>query len=417
MSRASIAQSATLESAEDTGIDTEPNVVKNLMTGIITITSISVIWEKPDGNASSYEIQILGEPTFNKTVATTSNTIGGLTPGNYYTLLVTAVVGEYNVTGSSLEISVNTKPAIVKNLMTGIITTTSISLTWEEPVGNASSYEIQILGNPTFNKTVASTIFTLEGLTPGNYYTLLVTAMVGENNVSGNSSVISVYTSTATLSDAAAIPTMIRIAAASLFGRWRAVTQTALQRPTMPRPESRVVTSRCAFRLPGAHSQSREAQRRGQTAVGPATVTELKASIINSSTIYVSWLLPQGNRSSYLVDVIGDPPQSFTVLSESVIITNLHFGNQYTLRITAVAGNGLQGGNKELFILDTGVSVSKHENPKSSPLYTPTPPPPKPGQEDQQMEPQAPRISATMTYGIRYGWKKNLEGSNEKTQD
>ncbi|CAJ0923140.1 unnamed protein product [Ranitomeya imitator] len=37
-----------------------------------------------------------------------------------------------------------------------------------------------------------------------------------------------------TFSDAAAIPTTIRIAAASLFGRWRAVTQTALQRPTMP---------------------------------------------------------------------------------------------------------------------------------------------------------------------------------------
>ncbi|CAJ0949321.1 unnamed protein product [Ranitomeya imitator] len=43
------------------------------------------------------------------------------------------------------------------------------------------------------------------------------------------------YSGTVTLSDAAAIPTTIRIAAASLFGRWRAVTQTALQRPTMPR--------------------------------------------------------------------------------------------------------------------------------------------------------------------------------------
>ncbi|CAJ0964936.1 unnamed protein product [Ranitomeya imitator] len=47
--------------------------------------------------------------------------------------------------------------------------------------------------------------------------------------------------STVTLSDAAAIPTTIRIAAASLFGRWRAVTQTALQRPTIPRsPVTRV---------------------------------------------------------------------------------------------------------------------------------------------------------------------------------
>ncbi|CAJ0938980.1 unnamed protein product [Ranitomeya imitator] len=35
--------------------------------------------------------------------------------------------------------------------------------------------------------------------------------------------------------NSAAIPTTIRIAAASLFGRWRAVTQTALQRPTIPK--------------------------------------------------------------------------------------------------------------------------------------------------------------------------------------
>ncbi|CAJ0922748.1 unnamed protein product [Ranitomeya imitator] len=174
---------------------TEPDLVKNLMTGIITTTSISLSWEKPDGNASSYEIQILGDPTFNKTVTTTSYTIEGLTPGNYYTLLVSAVVGENNVTGNSSAIFVYTKPEVVKNLMTGvIITTTSISVSWEKPDGNASSYEIQILGEPTFNKTVTSTSDTIGGLTPGNYYTLLVTAVVGENNVTGSSSEISVYT-------------------------------------------------------------------------------------------------------------------------------------------------------------------------------------------------------------------------------
>ncbi|CAJ0959944.1 unnamed protein product [Ranitomeya imitator] len=53
-----------------------------------------------------------------------------------------------------------------------------------------------------------------------------------------------------TLSDAAAIPTTIRIAAASLFGRWRAVTQTALQRPTMP--VTRVNIGGCSetYRMP-----------------------------------------------------------------------------------------------------------------------------------------------------------------------
>ncbi|CAJ0922744.1 unnamed protein product [Ranitomeya imitator] len=157
----------------------EPDLVKNLMTGIITTTSISLNWDKPDGNASSYEIQILGDPTFNKTMTTTSYTIEGLTSGIYYTLLVSAVVGENNVTGNSSAIFVYTKPEVVKNLMTGIITTTSISVSWAKPDGNASSYEIQILGEPTFNKTVTSTSDTIDGLTPGNYYTLLVSAVVG----------------------------------------------------------------------------------------------------------------------------------------------------------------------------------------------------------------------------------------------
>ncbi|CAJ0961764.1 unnamed protein product [Ranitomeya imitator] len=63
-----------------------------------------------------------------------------------------------------------------------------------------------------------------------------------------------------TFSDAAAIPTTIRIAAASLFGRWRAVTQTALQRPTMPR---------CALLLcsPPVLSGSRKAERCDVTAL------------------------------------------------------------------------------------------------------------------------------------------------------
>ncbi|CAJ0961214.1 unnamed protein product [Ranitomeya imitator] len=204
------------------------------MTGIITTTSISLSWDKPDGNASSYEIQILEEPTFNKTVTSTSETIGSLTPGNYYTLLVSAVVGENDVTGASSEIFEYTKPEVVKNLMTGIITTTSIALSWAKPDGNASSYEIQILGEPTFNKTVTSTSDTIEGLTPGNYYTLLVTAVVGENNVTGNSTEISVYTK-------------------------------------------------------------------------PEVVKNLMTGIITTTSISLSWAKPDGNASSYEIQILGEP--------------------------------------------------------------------------------------------------------------
>ena len=72
----------------------------NLKTQNITTTSISLSWDKPDGNVSSYYIQILGDPAFDKNVTTTSDTITGLTPGNYYTFLVSAVVDGGNVKGA-----------------------------------------------------------------------------------------------------------------------------------------------------------------------------------------------------------------------------------------------------------------------------------------------------------------------------
>lgn len=49
-----------------------PGKVQSVKTENITSTSVSLSWEKPDGNASSYFIEILGDPTFNKTINTTS---------------------------------------------------------------------------------------------------------------------------------------------------------------------------------------------------------------------------------------------------------------------------------------------------------------------------------------------------------
>ncbi|CAJ0926621.1 unnamed protein product, partial [Ranitomeya imitator] len=79
-------------------------------------------------------------------------------------------------------------------------------------------------------------------------------------NPQDRSGIVPKGSGTVTLSDAAAIPTTIRIAAASLFGRWRAVTQTALQRPTMPVTRVYIGQSR----------RSAEHSAGGQTAVdGP----------------------------------------------------------------------------------------------------------------------------------------------------
>lgn len=76
----------------------------------------------------------------------------------------------------------------------------------------------------------------------------------------------------------------------------------------------------------------------------------MTASRINSTAINVSWQLPEGNRSYYQVDVVGDPAQSFRVTTESASVTNLTLGNPYTVKVTAVAANGLLGESKNIYV-------------------------------------------------------------------
>ncbi|CAJ0940170.1 unnamed protein product [Ranitomeya imitator] len=117
-----------------------PGLVKNLTVDNITTTSVSLNWQKPDGNADSYMIQVLEYPSFNRIVNTTLNTIGGLTPGYYYTFMVFALVGNNSVQGKKNTTYTYTEPEIVGNLRKLNATTTSVSLSWEKPIGNSSSY-------------------------------------------------------------------------------------------------------------------------------------------------------------------------------------------------------------------------------------------------------------------------------------
>ncbi|PIO09672.1 hypothetical protein AB205_0037640, partial [Aquarana catesbeiana] len=248
-----------------------PGVVKNLKTENITTTSISLSWEKPDGNASSYFIQILEDPTFDMNLTTTSYTIEILTPGNYYTILVYAQVGENNVQGAYDIVSNYTIPDVVKNLTAENITTTFISLRWDKPDGNVSSYFIQILEDPRFNTIATTTYEIIKGLTPGNYYTFLVSARVGENNVQGKNLVIIEYTK-------------------------------------------------------------------------PGVVKNLKTENITTASISLSWEKPDGNASSYFIQILEDPTFDMNVTTTSYTIESLTPGNHYTILVYAQVGeNNVQG--------------------------------------------------------------------------
>lgn len=85
-----------------------------------------------------------------------------------------------------------TEPGKVQNLTTSNFTTTSITLTWQQPVGNVSHYVVQMVGSSSSNTTTQTT-YMFESLTPGNNYTFLVYSVV--SNKSGQQETISSYTS------------------------------------------------------------------------------------------------------------------------------------------------------------------------------------------------------------------------------
>lgn len=73
-------------------------------------------------------------------------------------------------------------------------TTTTVFLSWHPPTGFSSSYVIEILEDSTLNTIVTSTSATIEGLTPGNYYTFLVSAVV-DGSIRGDDNSVFTYTS------------------------------------------------------------------------------------------------------------------------------------------------------------------------------------------------------------------------------
>ncbi|KAJ1087224.1 hypothetical protein NDU88_000409 [Pleurodeles waltl] len=170
---------------------TVPNVTNNLKVTDVSVDSISLSWLPPTGNKSLYFVQVIGNPAFNLTSYTEFVLIINLTPGNHYTFLVSAVAGN-GVLGKSSIISEYTVPNVTKNLKVTDVSVDSILLSWLPPTGNKSFYFVQVLGNPAFNLTSYTEFVLITNLTPGNHYTLLVSAVAG-NGVLGNSNIMTEY--------------------------------------------------------------------------------------------------------------------------------------------------------------------------------------------------------------------------------
>ncbi|KAK1161621.1 receptor-type tyrosine-protein phosphatase eta-like, partial [Acipenser oxyrinchus oxyrinchus] len=371
----------------------EPDIISSLVVTSVSTTSISLSWTKPQGNSSSYRVQVQGTTSIslswtkpqgnsssyrvqvqgtgldrNLTANSESITVNDLTAGSLYTFSVTARAADNLTEGDTVNITKHTKPDIISSLSVTSVSTTSISLSWTKPQGNSSSYRVQVQGTGLDrNLTANSESISVTDLTAGSVYTFSVTARAADNLTEGDSVNITKHTKPdiiSSLSVTSVSTTSISLSWTKPQGNsssYRVQVQgTGLDRNLTANSESISVTDLTAGSVYTFSVTARAADNltEGDSVnitkhTKPDIISSLSVTSVSTTSISLSWTKPQGNSSSYRVQVQGTGlDRNLTANSESISVTDLTAGSLYTFNVTARAADNLTEGDS--------VSITKH---------------------------------------------------------
>ncbi|KAM7396461.1 hypothetical protein PAMP_019498 [Pampus punctatissimus] len=160
---------------------TKPGVVSVLKLTVVTTSSVSLIWKRPEGNVTSYIVQWTeGSKALNYTTTETSFTIRDLNPGFEYKITVFAVAG--NILGEGTSETTVTRPANPGNITVTARGTNNLSIRWTLPAGIVDYYMVNISNENllySYSNITTNTTAHLTGLYPGRIFVITVTAVVG----------------------------------------------------------------------------------------------------------------------------------------------------------------------------------------------------------------------------------------------
>ncbi|XP_054633084.1 receptor-type tyrosine-protein phosphatase eta isoform X2 [Dunckerocampus dactyliophorus] len=160
-------------------------------------SSISLNWVLPDGEDFTYKVK--WDNGGEQRITHTSDTyavLSDLVSGTTYTITIVSVAGDNKTEGDPYTFTAVTKPAVVRNLRTPDVTTSSISLSWTDPDGNTTLYKLRWTSEgKTGSDNTSDTTFTIKDLIPGNRYDITVAAVAGNPpNTEGEETPISTFT-------------------------------------------------------------------------------------------------------------------------------------------------------------------------------------------------------------------------------
>jgi agmatine deiminase len=183
-----------------------PTAPTNLAAAGTTATATNLSWTAATDNVGVTTYDVYQGTTLKATVATTSYSVTGLTASTAYSFTVKAKDAAGNISVASNAISVTTTapatdtqaPTAPTNLAAAGTTATTTNLSWTAATDNVGVTAYDVYQGTTLKATVATTAYSVTGLTASTAYSFTVKAKDAAGNVSAASNILSVTTLAAT---------------------------------------------------------------------------------------------------------------------------------------------------------------------------------------------------------------------------
>ncbi|XP_054633086.1 receptor-type tyrosine-protein phosphatase eta isoform X4 [Dunckerocampus dactyliophorus] len=344
-------------------------------------SSISLNWVLPDGEDFTYKVK--WDNGGEQRITHTSDTyavLSDLVSGTTYTITIVSVAGDNKTEGDPYTFTAVTKPAVVRNLRTPDVTTSSISLSWTDPDGNTTLYKLRWTSEgKTGSDNTSDTTFTIKDLIPGNRYDITVAAVAGNPpNTEGEETPISTFTMPNPVLNLAARPlntTSIKVAWSypqEVKAEYTYCVQTYNAKGTLVKelkvsdnsthvpdlePGTRYNVSVTALAAAGSESTAEQTF----TYTMPKAVTGLMVKDVNTTAITLKWLRPSDHKDSYsyLLTVFQDGTMlhNASTKTETYTFSGLTPGAPYSFEVFTVV-EGVKSTEERTFSYTRPLAVS-----------------------------------------------------------
>lgn len=197
------ADSSSLLVTASNPTDTQPPTVPtNLVATVVSTTEIDLSWTQSTDNVSVTGYEVFRDGNLLTTTATNSFNNTGLSASTGYSYYVKAVDAVGNISQSSNNVSVTTDatppdtqlPTVPTNLVTTVVSTSEIDLSWDASYDNTAVASYQVFRNGIGIGVTNTMSYQDTGLSPGTTYRYTVTATDDAGNTSAQSIEVSATT-------------------------------------------------------------------------------------------------------------------------------------------------------------------------------------------------------------------------------